>query len=476
MTLRKRLLAVFAVICVAAGVIYVGISGIQVPEKETEHRFTFGNKETIYFWYSDESLTDYVNSAAVAFGEKENVRVIPVLTGDSEYLEAINKASITGEQIPDVYLLGNDSLEKAYLAGLAAEIQDNGEVCNEQNFPKSALLAVTYKGKLVAYPYYYETSAFVYNRTYMDEWAKQQMEQAEEEVEPDWEAEGVEIDTTVSGGDGSEMEGTELTTEERLEAMVEGGIPATVDEVLAFADNYAAPEIVEAVFKWDVSDIFYNYHFAGAGLVVGGEAGDDKNQISILNEETVQCLEIYKNLNQFFYIEADTVTYESVLTDFIEGKLVFTIATTDVVKKLADAKADGSFAYEYGIAPLPEPSAQLKGRGLSVTTVAVVNGYSAHKETANRFAAFLTGEYLENLFAITGKVSSCYHANQDNEYLKAFMTEYENSSSLPKMIETSNYWIQLEIMFSKIWGGADVTEQLNFLAQQIQSQIQGNHI
>ncbi len=475
MTLRKRLLAALLVVCVAVGIIYVGMSGMQVSEENPKHQFSFGEKETIYFWYSDEGLTDYINSAAVAFGEKENIRVIPVLTADSEYLEAINKASITGERIPDVYLLSNDSLEKAYLAGLASNVTDPTGICKEEYFPQSALLAVTYKGKIAAYPYYYETSAFVYNKTYMDDWAKQQLERVEEE-EPDWEAEGVILDEgTVSGGDGSEMEGTELTTEERIAAMVEGGIPATIDEVLAFADNYNAPENVE-VFKWDVSDIFYNYHYAGTGLVVGGEAGDDETQVSIYNDETVQCLEIYKNLNQFFYIEADTVTYDSVLQDFIDGKLVFTIATTDVVKRLEEAKADGSFAFEYGIAPLPEPSAALQGKGLSVTTAAVVNGYSVHKETANRFAAFLTGEYLENLYARTGKVSSCYKANQDNEYLQAFMTEYEDSASLPKMIETSNFWIQLEIMFSKIWGGADVSEQLNILSNQILSQIQGNNI
>ena len=36
-------------------------------------------------------------------------------------------------------------------------------------------------------------------------------------------------------------------------------IPATIDDILTFADEYDAPEQVEAVFKWDVSDIFYNY-------------------------------------------------------------------------------------------------------------------------------------------------------------------------------------------------------------------------
>ena len=45
--------------------------------------------------------------------------MIPVLTSDSEYLEAINQETLHSDQIPDIYLLSSDSLEKAYLAGLA---------------------------------------------------------------------------------------------------------------------------------------------------------------------------------------------------------------------------------------------------------------------------------------------------------------------------------------------------------------------
>ena len=48
---------------------------------------------------------------------------------------------------------------------------------------------------------------------------------------------------------------------------------------------------------------------------VGGNTGDDPAQLNINNPEAVSCLEIYKALNEFFYIESDKVTYESVLQD-----------------------------------------------------------------------------------------------------------------------------------------------------------------
>ncbi len=451
MDFRKRLLAIFAIVCVMAGIVYVGSSGMQV-QKAKEHSLFGRDKETIYFWYSDEAMTDFLNRAAVSFSEERDVRVLPVLVSDDTYLEDINEASLLGEQVPDVYIVSNDSLEKAYLAGLASEIRDEAMICTEDNFPITALNAVTYKNKLVAYPYYYETSAFLYNKTYLEAWVAEQVTNMEEG--------DADSDTM------DDEESSQVTMEQ-----IENGIPATMEEVLIFASNYNTPENVEAVFRWDVSDIFYNYCFVGNYMVVGGETGDDESNISIYNEETKKCLEIYQNLNQFFYIESDSVTYESVVQDFIDGKIVFTIATTDVIAKLEAAKADGSFAYEYGIGRIPDPSAELAGRSLSVTNCVVINGYSEHKDLANEFATYLTGEYFMDLYARCGKASANYAANPENAALMMFMKEYENADSLPKMIQTSNFWIQLEILFSRVWEGGDADALLLELSDQIFSQV-----
>lgn len=418
MNLKNRLLAAVAVAAVAGAAIYGSTLEIKSAEKSRLTWFS-NTEETIYFWYSEEALSDYINSAAVTFSEKEDVRVIPVLTSESAYLEAINKASMTEEQAPDAYLVSNDSLEKAYLAGLAAEISDEGGICNEKYFPQAALSAVTYHGKKVGYPLYYETSVLVYNANYLQEWAEQNEK------------------------------------ENFLDAL-----PSTIEELLNIADTYEVPESVEGVMEWDVSDIFYNYWVVGNYMIVGGDAGDDKQNIQINNAETIQCLEIYEALNQFFFIESDKVTYDGVVQDFIDGKIVFTIGTTDIVKRLEDAKADGSFAYEYGLITMPDVSDELKSRSLSVTNVVAVNGYSGKKELANRFAAYLSGEYAGSLYERSGKVPANSEANALKEPLRVFAMEYGKSIPMPKMMETANFWMRLEILFSKVWNGADVPEQV----------------
>lgn len=457
MHLKKRLIAVAAVAALAAAVFYGSTLEISTAQEEGGRLSWFDRKDTIYFWYSDDSMTNFINSAAVSFGEREGVHVIPVLTDASEYLEAINQASLESEQLPDAYIISHDSLEKAYLAGLAEEIDDIEGVCSESNFPAAALASVSYHGRQVAYPLSFETSALVYNETYLAQWAAQI---AQKELLGD----GTEDGEPQEGSDGIAIDEELLAA--KTEEYFQSAIPGTVDDILNIADTFDVPEGVEGIMKWDVSDIFYNYWFVGNYMIVGGDAGDDENVISINNSETISCLEVYKALNQFFFIEPDSVTYDSVIQDFIDGKTVFTIATTDVVNSLETARQEGTLNFDYGIAMMPDVSSELQSRSMSVTNTVAVNGYSRHKELANKFAAYLVNECAGSLYEKTGKAAASLHADTDNGALQIFKLEYAESVPLPKMMETGNFWLLLERLFAKVWSGDDVTaltQELNLL-------------
>lgn len=466
MSFKKRLCAVAAVGFMAAA-LFLGSTVFKVNSDESEvvedSAFPWLDRtETIYFWYSDESMSTFINSAAVSFGEQEKVRVIPVLTSESEYLEAINEAALQYASLPDAYIVSHDLLEKAYLAGLATEIQDESEICNGNTFSEAALSAVTYQGKKIAYPMYFETSALIYNETYLSQWAGQAalrdlLEVSMDEGVPDMESSGIEIDEALLAA--------------KTEEYFLNAIPQTVDDILNIANTFDVPEGVEGVLKWDVSDIFYNYWFVGNYVTVGGDTGDNPENININSDEAIACLEVYKNLNQFFYIESKTVTYESVVEDFMTGKSVFTIATTDVVKRLADAKADGTLTFEYGIAPLPDVSEELKSRGMSVTSAIAINGYSENKELANKFATYLVKECGESMYERCGKVSANIHVNTENGALEMFKQAYADSVPLPKMMETANFWMHLEALFAKVWNGADATQLLLDLSDLVHMQV-----
>ena len=248
-------------------------------------------------------------------------------------------------------------------------------------------------------------------------------------------------------------------------------IPATIDDILTFANNYDAPEEVEAIFKWDVSDIFYNYFFVGNYMNVGGEDGDDNSYFNIYNQQAVDCLKVYQNINQFFSIDSKAVTYDSILSEFIEGKTVFTVATTDAIAKIRQAREKGEFEYDYGVAVLPDISSTLKARGLSETSTLVVNGYSDRREAANGFAQYLSYNKAADVYKKTGRISCLKNVTYEDEEIMNVMQEYEKSVPMPKMIEAGNYWVQLEIAFTKVWNGADPDETLRELNDTIGEQI-----
>ena len=88
MSFRKRLAAVLSVSIAAGLVWYAGISKLTVKEREETSFFV--HKDTLNLWYTDENLTDYLNSAAVAYNEKYNVRIVPRLATGRDYLEELN--------------------------------------------------------------------------------------------------------------------------------------------------------------------------------------------------------------------------------------------------------------------------------------------------------------------------------------------------------------------------------------------------
>lgn len=498
MSFSRKAVLVLLIAILAVGILYIGIKNNKAIE-EGRQLSSSSKVETVYFWYSDDELTDFFTNAAVAFHEKNSdVRVIPVLVDSIEYLEKINEASLEGEDFPDAYLVSNDSLEKAYLSGLASVIKDEDKII-DMRFPKGARNAVTYHGNAIAYPLFYETSVLMYNRTYLEEWIAK-VNAGEVGADGEYSEDDGDYEDTGDYGYGDEFDdiedyeeseeggATEIVTvrEWDKEVILDDYIPSTFEDILLFADEYEPPDTVEGVFKWDVTDVFYNYLFVGNYLNVGGEAGDNSKDIDIDNDKAIECMKVYQSLNQYFSIDASQSSYDKVLKDFFDGKYVFTIATSDAIAKAnqnskekaeeqAAAIASGAeyvpAVYEFGYCVIPDVSSELKSKSLSVTNCVAINGYSEVKDAANRFANFVTTTYSDHLYNRTGKLASSFDAQYQDDSFLVFMEEYAGSMPLPKIVEASNLWVQLEITFTDIWGGADVTEKMQQLKKQLDSQL-----
>lgn len=464
MKTKIRLLSVLLAVCVLFSVIYFAKNGAAVTAGDNGSLFA-GGKVTIRLWYDDEALTDYLLQEAVAFNESHRkIRLEPTLVSALEYLENISSASVEEKEYPDLYILTNDSLEKAYLAGLASPVSQTNILTTDQ-YPTAALSSVTYQDKYIAYPYYFETSTLLYNKTYLEDAAKEELENEALLAQ----GEGTASDDSSAAGSSDGV----MIAQDAIDARVKEMLPKSITDIISFAESYNAPETVEAVFKWDVSDIFYNYLFVGNYLNLGGSAGDDASQIDIYNENTINCMSLYQQLNQIFAIDSSKSSYDDVIQDFIDGKMVFTLATTDSLKTIKAAQADGKCSYEYGVEAIPNLTDAYKTRTMSVTRCIAVNGYSEHSAQANEVAAWLCSQTSDDMYQMAGKVASNKKVIHDDSNLQGFMDAYETSVPMPKMIATSNFWMQLEISFEKIWDGADPNETLRSVSEQIKTQVTG---
>lgn len=516
--MTKRIISSVIIIAMLASVLFFSIDDINKDEAsenivETVSEVSKVPDDTLIVWYTDDVLTEYLEEASLTYRNlsESSLKTKLYLVDGVDYIENINRASIADNPdipAPDLYITTHDNLMKAYLAGLASEVTDPYGALANDVFPSTSMHAIRCNNKNVAYPFYYETNFFLYNKTYMAtiaqnriesesdvEEAKASEEELEKKLESGQKLDTGELKTEENDGDENNTENTDGVNgeEESIETLEDEGdpmgeedavadqavlerlatmIPSTISDVITFANNYEAPDAVEAVFKWDITDIFYNYFFVGNYMEVGGEDGDNNAFFNLYNKQAVDCLSTYQSMNQYFSYDKDNDSYDSILKEFIDGKLVFTVATTDAIAKISDAKAKGEFDFDYGITVLPDMSDILKARGLSVTDVLAVNGYSTKKQAANELATFIGFNAADTLYNKTGKIACKKNVKYDNDEINNVMMEYEKSMPLPKMIETSNFWLQLEVALAKIWDGNDPDEVLKALSDQIGGQIE----
>lgn len=369
-----------------------GCGGRGKEQETTEEPTTTGRAE-INLWYTDEDMGTYMAAAAGSFGQNNQATVTPRRISAIDYLENINQQNIAETDIADVYILNSESLEKAYLSGLAAPLEKD-----LSDYPEIAASACRYQGTMIAYPVYFETAYFLYNK-----------------------------DLAAQPPDS-------------FQAIIDF---AASDEMAG--ENAELYQNLETVLKWNVLDLFCNYQFVGAYLNIGGADGDDRSIVDMNNEKVLEALSFYKELNQSLYFDGEEVEYASMLQSFLDGKLLYTIGTTDSLGLLQQS------GMNYGISAIPPLTDSLDSRGISVNYVAVVNPYSTVPELARELADYISDDYAEKCYELSGKLP-CKRLNAYPAEEFVHVTDaYEKSAQLPKLMDTTNFWVELEVVLNDIW-------------------------
>ena len=250
---HKITLVLLAIVVLVVGALsYSGLNGLGY------HVLTQSAEEgTVNFWYTNDVLTNYYNNVASVYNKTHRgANVVPKLVSASEYIEQIYKASHGEEAYPDIYVVTSDAMEKAYLSGLTRPVENEKAV--QKNFPKVAVEAASYNGILQGYPFYFDTSTLVYNKTLLEEIAYDQFE----------------LNALEKGESTEDL----VVTEEQIAMLVDIMIPETIDELIEFSNNLEAPEGMDTLFKWNINDVFYNYFYLGEYTTLSSDEIDIYNE------------------------------------------------------------------------------------------------------------------------------------------------------------------------------------------------------
>ena len=99
-----------------------------------------------------------------------------------------------------------------------------------------------------------------------------------------------------------------------------------------------------------------------------------------------------------FSIDPDEVDYDSVIQEFIDGKLVLRWLPTDIVGRIEEAKKNGEFPAEYGVTNIPNINEELEdAQSFRDQCGGGKRLQSQKKDIANEFAAYLTGSGAESV-------------------------------------------------------------------------------
>ena len=207
-------------------------------------------------------MTGYLYDCAKKYYEESGIAVDVVLKDSLGFVESIYQTSMDDAGYPDIYMIQNDSLGKAYLYGLAAENED-ADVFRADD-AGNAVTASSCGGKMYAYPLTFHTPVFVYR---------------------------------------SDVFAT---------------APASVEQIFAMAQNDELGLIAGNLIEWNVADEFYDFPFVGESFSVDE---NDMGKLSVTTDEAryAEELAFFGGLTETIDLDTETMTRKQVLDDFNSG-------------------------------------------------------------------------------------------------------------------------------------------------------------
>lgn len=381
-------------------------------------------------WYTSDEDKDWLETVAEDFEKEYDIKVNLVYYDGVSLFDDLNQANQKGTG-PDVYLAGNDQIELAVLSGMASPNTWLVDSFWQEYYPDVAKKAVTYKEKQYGYPVYFDTYCLVYDANLLE------------------------------------------------------NAPASIEDILDFADEYEDTGSTKAIFRWDVADPYINTMFLASYAELFGENGDDGGAFQINDEKCIAAMEYFQSLSAYLWMNKNNISHDTVKDRIKEGTLVLGLCKSDIlptlyemqngkadteeksdvkpVKETDDLDLESEQETDYQISYVPSLTAELSSTTLSTTYSAFVNSYGSDTNLGNLFALYLSIGAAEKQYAGNGRLSVVNQKEKADSLQSVIYAQYLNSEPVPKVMVLGDYLSESGIAFDAIWSGGDVKEQLDRL-------------
>lgn len=334
------------------------------------------------FWYEDDSYGDYFETAAIQYFSRTGKKIAVQCRDTMDYIGDIYDETMQDGAYPDVYLISGQDLEEAYLYGLVSvnEIDADDLPVLEQ-----AKRAATYEDKLLGYPLSYDVCVFIYQNGYFEE------------------------------------------------------EPQSLQSIIDYSNDNEPGEDVEYLLEWNVNDAFFDFPFVSNSISFEkSELGH--TDVTYDEDLYAQDLEYFEQILESFSVNAETVSEEEILGNFLTGRTLCAIVDSDMLHEL-----DG---YDYSLMQIPDLNDELAASTCALTDMIVVNDYSKNQKVAADFARFVTEDMADELYDMTGHMSV---VSQDTGSAaeQVARAAYENSVLAPDSQDAKDFWVKLEETISK---------------------------
>ena len=186
--------------------------------------------------------------------------------------------------------------------------------------------------------------------------------------------------------------------------------------------------------EWDVNDAFYDFPFIGNSVTFEKTAPEMMN-VTYDEDLYQKDLEYFETILGSFSLDINTVSMDSILEHFKDGKTLCAFVNTDSLQKLDDIS--------YSVMEIPALNEELPSVACASTDMLVVNDFSKNASDAADFAEFVTVQLADVLHDMSGHYSVFLSQNASDAEKTAYQA-YENAILLPDSQDAKDFWVGLK--------------------------------